>query len=86
MTGSMDLTPTPMSERPRSWRKWSRVCTRISGYIDRKISSGNSGRTSNYENISSTEISGECCKKVSSCAVFLFFLSLLRLCCSMCFS
>ncbi|PIO12506.1 hypothetical protein AB205_0114030 [Aquarana catesbeiana] len=31
MTGSMDLTPTPMSERPRSWRKWSRVCTEFRG-------------------------------------------------------
>ncbi|PIO10193.1 hypothetical protein AB205_0177780 [Aquarana catesbeiana] len=74
MMESMDLTPTPMSERPRSWRKWSRVCTGISGYDDRKISSGSSGRTSNYENMSSTERSGECCKKVSSCAVFLFFM------------
>ncbi|PIO12792.1 hypothetical protein AB205_0177200 [Aquarana catesbeiana] len=45
MMESMDLTPTPMSERPRSWRKWSRVCTAIWGYDDRKISSGSGGRT-----------------------------------------
>ncbi|PIO12589.1 hypothetical protein AB205_0025260 [Aquarana catesbeiana] len=36
--------------------------------------------------MSSTERSRECCKKVSSCAVFLFFLCLLRSCCYMCFS
>ncbi|PIO12666.1 hypothetical protein AB205_0166660 [Aquarana catesbeiana] len=34
--------------------------------------------------MSSTQRSGECCKKVSSCAVFLFFFCLLRSCCSMC--
>ncbi|PIO23095.1 hypothetical protein AB205_0026060 [Aquarana catesbeiana] len=31
--------------KPRSWRKWSKVCTEISGYDDRKISSGSDGRT-----------------------------------------
>ncbi|PIO07042.1 hypothetical protein AB205_0206830 [Aquarana catesbeiana] len=31
--------------KPRSWRKWSRVCIGISGYDDRKISSGSGGRT-----------------------------------------
>ncbi|PIO15423.1 hypothetical protein AB205_0194860 [Aquarana catesbeiana] len=31
--------------KPRSWRKWSKVCTGISGYDDRKINSGSGGRT-----------------------------------------
>ncbi|PIO12626.1 hypothetical protein AB205_0119640 [Aquarana catesbeiana] len=31
--------------KPRSWRKWSRVCTGISGYDDPRISSGSGGRT-----------------------------------------
>ncbi|PIN95341.1 hypothetical protein AB205_0044480 [Aquarana catesbeiana] len=74
MTGSMDLTPTPMSERPRSWRKWSKICTGILGYGNPRISSGSGSRTSKSGSTSSTEGSGECCKKVSSCAVFLFFI------------
>ncbi|PIO15036.1 hypothetical protein AB205_0038700 [Aquarana catesbeiana] len=73
MTGSMDLTPTPMSERPRSWRKLAKVYRRILGYDDPRISSGSGGRISNYGSTISTEGSGECCKKESSCPLFLFF-------------